>query len=342
MFISSSFANGVLSINLTARPTIFDPSNKEGAVKVNNVELFLNDKTMGRSSAKVTIVEPTADITKKFNVTEVEGLDHVSFDVIVKNNGKTPLFNVVIFDGLDDFDLFIGQTPSEDNVVIKVTGADGNPIDAKIKWIGSHVEIDVAQLNPGDIIHAKYSFVIRSDIQIGSQYVNMANVVGYSAPDHGRNYYNYDEDTLKTKLPAITKWVVDSEINNGRDKVTIGEKVIYGVNVTLPVGNYTKLVIKDTLPQGFEYIGAGAFYANGTKLVNGKDWTVNVNNYDITITINNVHSSSFANGILSINLTARPTIFDPSNKAGAVKVNNVELFLNDETMGKSLVQRLQL
>ena len=332
---SSSFANGILSINLTARPTIFDPSNKAGAVKVNNVELFLNDKTMGRSSAKVTIVEPTADITKKFNVTEVEGLDHVSFDVIVKNNGKTPLFNVTIFDGLDDFDLFIGQTPSEDNVVIKVTGADGNPIDAKIKWIGSHVEIDVAQLNPGDIIHAKYSFVIRSDIQIGSQYVNMANVVGYSAPDHGRNYYNYDEDTLKTKLPAITKWVVDSSIDNGRDKVTIGEKVIYGVNVTLPVGNYTKLVIKDTLPQGFEYIGADAFYANGTKLVNGKDWTVNVNNYDITITINNVHSSSFANGILSINLTARPTIFDPSNKAGAVKVNNVELFLNDKTMGRS-------
>ena len=332
---SSSFANGVLSINLTVRPTIFDPSNKEGAVKVNNVELFLNDKTMGRSSAKVTIVEPTADITKKFNVTEVEGLDHVSFDVIVKNNGKTPLFNVVIFDGLDDFDLFIGQTPSEDNVVIKVTGADGNPIDAKIKWIGSHVEIDVAQLNPGDIIHAKYSFVIRSDIQIGSQYVNMANVVGYSAPDHGRNYYNYDEDTLKTKLPAITKWVVDSSIDNGRDKVTIGEKVIYGVNVTLPVGNYTKLVIKDTLPQGFEYIGADAFYANGTKLVNGKDWTVNVNNYDITITVNNVHSSDFANGILSINLTARPTIFDPSNKEGAVKVNNVELFLNDETMGRS-------
>ena len=332
---SSSFANGVLSINLTARPTIFDPSNKEGAVKVNNVELFLNDETMGKSSAKVTIVEPTADITKKFNVTEVEGLDHVSFDVIVKNNGKTPLFEVTIIDDLEDLASFIGQTPGEDNVVVKVTDADGNPIDAKIKWIGSHVEIDVAQLNPGDIIHAKYSFVIRSDIQIGSQYVNMANVVGYSAPDHGRNYYNYDEDTLKTKLPAITKWVVDSEIDNGRDKVTIGEKVIYGVNVTLPVGNYTKLVIKDTLPQGFEYIGAGAFYANGTKLVNGKDWTVNVNNYDITITINNVHSSSFANGVLSINLTARPTIFDPSNKEGAVKVNNVELFLNDETMGKS-------
>ena len=332
---SSSFANGVLSINLTARPTIFDPSNKEGAVKVNNVELFLNDKTMGKSSAKVTIVEPTADITKKFNVTEVEGLDHVSFDVIVKNNGKTPLFEVTIIDDLEDLASFIGQTPGEDNVVVKVTDADGNPIDAKIKWIGSHVEIDVAQLNPGDIIHAKYSFVIRSDIQIGSQYVNMANVVGYSAPDHGRNYYNYDEDTLKTKLPVITKWVVDSEIDNGRDKVTIGEKVIYGVNVTLPVGNYTKLVIKDTLPQGFEYIGAGAFYANGTKLVNGKDWTVNVNNYDITITINNVHSSSFANGVLSINLTARPTIFDPSNKEGAVKVNNVELFLNDKTMGKS-------
>ena len=332
---SSDFANGVLSINLTARPTIFDPSNKEGAVKVNNVELFLNDETMGKSSAKVTIVEPTADITKKFNVTEVEGLDHVSFDVIVKNNGKTPLFNVTIFDGLDDFDLVIGQVPGEDNVVIKVTDADGNPIDAKIKWIGSHVEIDVAQLNSGNAIHVKYSFVVRSDIQIGSQYVNVAHVVGYSAPDHGRNYYNSSEDTLKTKLPAINKWVVDSSIDNGKDKVTIGENVIYGVNVTLPVGNYTKLVVKDTLPQGFEYVGASAFYANGTKLVNGKDWTVNVNNYDVTVTFNNIHSSDFANGVLSINLTARPTIFDPSNKEGAVKVNNVELFLNDETMGKS-------
>ena len=240
---------------MTARPTIFDPSNKAGAVKVNNVELFLNDESMGKSSAKVTIVEPTLDITKKFNVTEVEGLDHVSFDVIVKNNGKTPLFNVTIFDGLDDFDLVIGQVPGEDNVVIKVTDADGNPIDAKIKWIGSHVEIDVAQLNSGNAIHVKYSFVVRSDIQIGSQYVNVAHVVGYSAPDHGRNYYNSSEDTLKTKLPAINKWVVDSSIDNGKDKVTIGEKVIYGVNVTLPVGNYTKLVIKDTLPQGFEYIG---------------------------------------------------------------------------------------
>ena len=95
--------NGVLFINLTARPAnIFDLSNKEGAVKVNNVELFLNDETMGKSSAKVTIVEPTADITKKFNVTEVEGLDHVSFDVIVKNNGKTPLFEVTIIDNLEE------------------------------------------------------------------------------------------------------------------------------------------------------------------------------------------------------------------------------------------------
>ena len=309
-------------------------NNKAGAVKTNKAVLAWNTHE-STSDAAVGIVEPAIDITKNFNVDNVIGGDVIYFDITVTNRGQSPLFNVTIFDGLDDFDLFIGQTPSEDNVVIKVTGADGNPIDAKIKWIGSHVEIDVAQLNPGDIIHAKYSFVIRSDIQIGSQYVNMANVVGYSAPDHGRNYYNYDEDTLKTKLPAITKWVVDSEIDNGRDNVTIGEKVIYGVNVTLPVGNYTKLVIKDTLPQGFEYIGAGAFYANGTKLVNGKDWTVNVNNYDITITINNVHSSSFANGVLSINLTARPTIFDQSNKEGAVKVNNVELFLNDETMGRS-------
>lgn len=331
---SSSFANGILSINLTARPTIFDPSNKEGAVKVNNVELFLNDKTMGRSSAKVTIVEPTADITKKFNVTEVEGLDHVSFDVIVKNNGKTPLFNVVIFDGLDDFDLFIGQTPGEDNVVIKVTGADGNPIDAKIKWIGSHVEIDVAQLNPGDIIHAKYSFVIRSDIQIGSQYVNMAYVVGYSAPYHGRIYYNESKDTLKTKMPSITKLVIGTTLGNKEGNIftpNIGENVTYQIMVKLPKGNYTNLQVKDILPQGFEYLENSVILSNGTLISD-----VSVNGNLVTINFGNTTSYKYSDNII-FNLSA-VVLNDQSNKAQSIKSNNVELYLNDDKIDNSNAQ----
>ena len=331
---SSDFANGILSINLTARPTIFDPSNKEGAVKVNNVELFLNDETMGRSSAKVTIVEPTADITKKFNVTEVEGLDHVSFDVIVKNNGKTPLFNVVIFDGLDDFDLFIGQTPSEDNVVIKVTGADGNPIDAKIRWIGSHVEIDVAQLNPGDIIHAKYSFVIRSDIQIGSQYVNMAYVVGYSAPDHGRIYYNESKDTLKTKMPSITKLVIGTTLGNKEGNIftpNIGENVTYQIMVKLPKGNYTNLQVKDILPQGFEYLENSVILSNGTLISD-----VSVNGNLVTINFGNTTSYKYSDNII-FNLSA-VVLNDQSNKAQSIKSNNVELYLNDDKIDNSNAQ----
>ena len=331
---SSSFANGILSINLTARPTIFDPSNKEGAVKVNNVELFLNDKTMGRSSAKVTIVEPTADITKKFNVTEVEGLDHVSFDVIVKNNGKTPLFNVTIFDGLDDFDLFIGQTPGEDNVVVKVTGADGNPIDAKIRWIGSHVEIDVAQLNPGDIIHAKYSFVIRSDIQIGSQYVNMAYVVGYSAPYHGRIYYNESKDTLKTKMPSITKLVIGTTLGNKEGNIftpNIGENVTYQIMVKLPKGNYTNLQVKDILPQGFEYLENSVILSNGTLISD-----VSVNGNLVTINFGNTTSYKYSDNII-FNLSA-VVLNDQSNKAQSIKSNNVELYLNDDKIDNSNAQ----
>ena len=331
---SSSFANGVLSINLTARPTIFDPSNKEGAVKVNNVELFLNDKTMGRSSAKVTIVEPTADITKKFNVTEVEGLDHVSFDVIVKNNGKTPLFEVTIIDDLEDLASFIGQTPGEDNVVVKVTGADGNPIDAKIKWIGSHVEIDVAQLNPGDIIHAKYSFVIRSDIQIGSQYVNMANVVGYSAPDHGRNYYNESKDTLKTKMPSITKLVIGTTLGNKEGNIftpNIGENVTYQIMVKLPKGNYTNLQVKDILPQGFEYLENSVILSNGTLISD-----VSVNGNLVTINFGNTTSYKYSDNII-FNLSA-VVLNDQSNKAQSIKSNNVELYLNDDKIDNSNAQ----
>ena len=331
---SSSFANGVLSINLTARPTIFDPSNKEGAVKVNNVELFLNDETMGKSSAKVTIVEPTADITKKFNVTEVEGLDHVSFDVIVKNNGKTPLFEVTIIDDLEDLASFIGQTPGEDNVVVKVTGADGNPIDAKIKWIGSHVEIDVAQLNPGDIIHAKYSFVIRSDIQIGSQYVNMAYVVGYSAPYHGRIYYNESKDTLKTKMPSITKLVIGTTLGNKEGNIftpNIGENVTYQIMVKLPKGNYTNLQVKDILPQGFEYLENSVILSNGTLISD-----VSVNGNLVTINFGNTTSYKYSDNII-FNLSA-VVLNDQSNKAQSIKSNNVELYLNDDKIDNSNAQ----
>ena len=331
---SSSFANGVLSINLTARPTIFDPSNKAGAVKVNNVELFLNDETMGKSSAKVTIVEPTADITKKFNVTEVEGLDHVSFDVIVKNNGKTPLFEVTIIDNLEDLASFIGQTPGEDNVVVKVTGADGNPIDAKIRWIGSHVEIDVAQLNPGDIIHAKYSFVIRSDIQIGSQYVNMANVVGYSAPYHGRIYYNESKDTLKTKMPSITKLVIGTTLGNKEGNIftpNIGENVIYQIMVKLPKGNYTNLQVKDILPQGFEYLENSVILSNGTLISD-----VSVNGNLVTINFGNTTSYKYSDNII-FNLSA-VVLNDQSNKAQSIKSNNVELYLNDDKIDNSNAQ----
>ena len=331
---SSNFANGVLSINLTARPTIFDPSNKEGAVKVNNVELFLNDKTMGRSSAKVTIVEPTADITKKFNVTEVEGLDHVSFDVIVKNNGKTPLFEVTIIDNLEDLASFIGQTPGEDNVVVKVTGADGNPIDAKIRWIGSHVEIDVAQLNPGDIIHAKYSFVIRSDIQIGSQYVNMAYVVGYSAPYHGRIYYNESKDTLKTKMPSITKLVIGTTLGNKEGNIftpNIGENVTYQIMVKLPKGNYTNLQVKDILPQGFEYLENSVILSNGTLISD-----VSVNGNLVTINFGNTTSYKYSDNII-FNLSA-VVLNDQSNKAQSIKSNNVELYLNDDKIDNSNAQ----
>mgnify|MGYP002527733127 CR=1 FL=1 len=331
---SNDFANGVLSINLTARPTIFDPSNKEGAVKVNNVELFLNDKTMGRSSAKVTIVEPTADITKKFNVTEVEGLDHVSFDVIVKNNGKTPLFEVTIIDDLEDLASFIGQTPGEDNVVVKVTDADGNPIDAKIKWIGSHVEIDVAQLNPGDIIHAKYSFVIRSDIQIGSQYVNMAYVVGYSAPYHGRIYYNESKDTLKTKMPSITKLVIGTTLGNKEGNIftpNIGENVTYQIMVKLPKGNYTNLQVKDILPQGFEYLENSVILSNGTLISD-----VSVNGNLVTINFGNTTSYKYSDNII-FNLSA-VVLNDQSNKAQSIKSNNVELYLNDDKIDNSNAQ----
>ena len=263
-------------------------NNKAGAVKTNKAVLAWNTHE-SISDAAVGIVEPVIDITKNFNVDNVIGGDVIYFDITVTNSGQSPLFNVTLNDDLSDL---ISKFVSG-GINVTSGGAVVTPI-----WDNNIVSINIAELGIGKSLTYRFTFKIREDVIIGSSYTNTANAIGYSALSNGRNYTDAAKDSFTTKLPVITKWVVDSSIDNGRDKVTIGEKVIYGVNVTLPVCNYTKLVIKDTLPQGFEYIGdASAFYANGTKLVNVKDLTVNVNNYDITITVNNVHSSSFANGV---------------------------------------------
>ena len=55
----------------------------------------------------------------------------------------------------------------------------------------------------------------------------------------------------------------DTNLTNNNDSVSVSVPDLSLIHIC----NYTKLVIKDTLPQGFEYIGAGAFYANGTKSV---------------------------------------------------------------------------
>ena len=162
----------------------------------------------------------------------------------------------------------------------------------------------------------------------------MAYVVGYSAPYHGRIYYNESKDTLKTKMPSITKLVIGTTLGNKEGNIftlNIGENVTYQIMVKLPKGNYTNLQVKDILPQGFEYLENSVILSNGTLISD-----VSVNGNLVTINFGNTTSYKYSDNII-FNLSA-VVLNDQSNKAQSIKSNNVELYLNDDKIDNSNAQ----
>lgn len=186
-------------------------NNKAGAVKTNKAVLTWNTHE-STSDAAVGIVEPAIDITKNFNVDNVIGGDVIYFDITVTNRGQSPLFNVTLSDDLTDL---ISKFVSG-SINITSGGAVVTPT-----WNNNIVNINIAELGIGKSLTYRFTFKIREDVIIGSSYTNTANAIGYSALSNGRNYTDAAKDSFTTKLPVITKWVVDSSIDNGRDKVTL-------------------------------------------------------------------------------------------------------------------------
>lgn len=299
-------------------------NNKAGAVKTNKAVLTWNTHE-STSDAAVGIVEPAIDITKNFNVDNVIGGDVIYFDITVTNRGQSPLFNVTLSDDLSDL---ISKFVSG-GINITSGGAVVTPT-----WDNNIVSINIAELGIGKSLTYRFTFKIREDVVISSSYTNTANAIGYSAPSNGRNYYNESKDTLKTKMPSITKLVIGTTLGNKEGNIftpNIGENVTYQIMVKLPKGNYTNLQVKDILPQGFEYLENSVILSNGTLISD-----VSVNGNLVTINFGNTTSYKYSDNII-FNLSA-VVLNDQSNKAQSIKSNNVELYLNDDKIDNSNAQ----
>ena len=75
--------------------------------------------------------------------------------------------------------------------------------------------IDAGELGIKKSVAVKVSFVVKDDVVIGSSYVNVANVTGYSVPMDSENvrvYVASASDRLNTGKPSVNKSVNDSVI----------------------------------------------------------------------------------------------------------------------------------
>lgn len=252
---------GIFTVQLNATVLNVTTNNRTSGKKTNVVTLEWNNGHKDNDTANVTIVEPTVEITKKFNVTtNVSGKDELYFNITVKNTGKTPLFNTTI---IDDLSKLAEEFIYINNISVwKYNGADWDSYTSILDH--NILYILVGQLDIDQTQTFQVRFTVRSDVPVTKTYTNVANVTGYSVPFDGTNvdriYANNSEDSVDMANVTIEKSVYNTSISdNDNDancnySVATGENVTYNITVTLVIGNYTSIVLNDTLPAGFEYI----------------------------------------------------------------------------------------
>ncbi len=307
--------NGRFSVYLTV-VVLDDDVNTRGIVKTNDATYSWNNLKHISDNAQITIVEPGISVVKDVNSTIVEGGDSVSYTVNVTATGNYILYNVTVLENLTNFvGLFVKEN---DDVHVLINGIENHD---NITWNNKVLTIYLGDMVPGEVNNITLKFTIRTDVLISSTFTNVAVANGYSVPNLASEARIYSASAgtesvkVKTKNPSINNTIIGTNITKSVKNVTIGDRVYYLINVTLPNGNYTHLTITDVLPDGFEYISA---FDNGGVIEN-----ISLNGQTIEITYVNFDSYSYG-GHLLINLTVLVKD-DDINKLGDVKNNKVNL-----------------
>ena len=102
-----------------------------------------------------------------------------------------------------------------------------------------------------------YDLQLDPNLAAGEEIVNNGGIKHYSATEGGGNYSpgdDYDDASTTVKSFSIEKNIVWSEYDDGEDnkltEATIGEKVRYRVEVTVPETNTDNVVLTDRLEDG--------------------------------------------------------------------------------------------
>jgi fimbrial isopeptide formation D2 family protein/uncharacterized repeat protein (TIGR01451 family) len=280
------------------------------------------------ASVAITVVEPLLSMTKVEDDADnvVVGNDVVVYTLAVGNSGSAGVstaHDLVLVDTVPE-----GITPTFPIADGGVWSADPTPGDG----IGGTITWSPASLAPGAIIHRSYEVTVDEPVVVSSAFTNTAVVTGTSQAGSpvgeriaGTGYAATASVTLDTPIVTVAKSVDPTA-------ATIGDRVVYTLQVTVPAGTITyDATVIDTLPAGMAYDGT----TGSTCVMGGGACTPDITAVDIGVS-GTTAAAFFLGDLVPASATGEPRTVTiiyqahllDSGSAGNTRINTASVYGN--------------
>lgn len=238
------------------------------------------------NTVSVTVIEPAVTVVAKTLTTATSGDagDAVSYNIVVRNTGNGPAYDLVLGDA---FDAALGglavtissATPAlaATDPVAQTATIVGNTILLSRLDAGQEVTLTVTatltqSVTPGQVIGnsvtlQSYTSLPGTGTPIGTDNSTGSTTPGTSGTPTGErdgsggvnDYTGGTQTAANVVVPAgqVSKSLfATSEAGTADPVVAIGEEVTYALLVTLPEGTTSGLVLTDQVPAGMQFVSA--------------------------------------------------------------------------------------
>ncbi|MCE4602271.1 MAG: hypothetical protein F7B18_03725 [Desulfurococcales archaeon] len=247
---------------------------------------------IARAQPNVTIQLSYVNSTGQYPATVADGWDTLNFTLNITNEGVDPAYNVTVNNTINALDPAIWAV-NLTNVVAYNTSSGTTIVNGTDILIipypnpNTPLWLNITLLKPippGASILVNYTINVSQYVITGSTYYNEANLTSYSATPGGPNLVTtptWSNVTVVVPPPVVdSKIVYSSSVNmtglvlSGIPEplvVTIGEIIVYEVNVTVPEGTTVNMTIRDLLPVvagtlAAEYLGSSSVTVNASQV----------------------------------------------------------------------------
>ena len=308
-----------------------------------------------QNSASVVVVEPDLNITKVASAPSIDGSDDLTYTITVQHDAASSAiaYDLVIADLLADVDLFL-----DDQTVVVTHSALGNitatpGVVTSGNGIGdTTVGVAVADLDLGETLTITFGATIDTDVVPGQVLPNTATLNYDSLPPSvgsegvDREYNESANEQVSVPDPVLLKDVISTSHagtgtgqHTGVEDLTIGEVVVYELEIELPEGHST-ITLTDNLPAGLQYVSSvishiGGDLTSGAGFMQGDtvptSFTASSVVYNFGTVVNSPDGDTDDDDRIRVQVTA-VVLDDAANQDGNLKRNNASLVHDNGTV----------